>query len=464
MGDALYEFWRKEGPADLFRYDPGTGDLAPIHSSGRGEGRHEIVVFDWEAESDDLAPGYDEAAGDALFAMLVDHNFVDSDYLHLIGHSRGTVVISEAAQRLLSYDYDVHQVTFLDHLEPPMAPVWGEAGPPMAWEGIGFVDNYYGDGLPPLLGSGQGGDVAGAYNRGPDELIHEADIGAFIDLPHDGHVGHFEVREWYTQSIASAEPADVQGYGLRLRPENEKPPGQGDRAELVAPPTIVNGDFQYGPSGLPFSDDFAGWARHGGGGGGDIEGSGNHYLELQAPIRRSFPFYEPEAATRTHNRLYVPSEADRLEFNVRVADKGHRDELQVLFGNESIAGFPVQGPSETFQLVSIDVTDYRGSVQTLTLEIVAPGFFNRVDSTVHIDDLAFVSETNDPASLPVAHHASQDSWRTTESILAATDDFWARFGAAEQPRLSHVPDDSVFKSRLLAIETGMWLPTDDLLG
>jgi hypothetical protein len=462
MGVALYDYWQKEGPADLLRYDPGTGDLVPVYSSGSGEGKHEIVVFDWEAESDDLAPGYDEAAGDALFAMLVDHSLVDSEYLHLIGHSRGAVVISEAAQRLLSYNYDVHQVTFLDHIEPPTAPVWGEAGRPMAWEGIGFVDNYYGDGLPPLLGSRQGGDVAGAYNRGPEQLIGEADIGAFIDLPHDGLVGHFEVREWYTQSIASAQLSDEQGYGLRLRAENEEPPGQAGRAALVAPPSIVNGDFQYGPSCLPSCDDFAGWARHGGGGGGDIEGSGNQYLELQAPIRRTFPFYEPGAETRTHNRLYVPPGADRLEFKVRVPNKGRGDEFQVLFDGESIAGFPVQGPSQTFQLVSIDVSDYRGTVQTLTFEIVAPGFWNRVDSTVHIDDLAFVSPAADGPALAVAHATSQESSQATESMLAATDEYWALFGAAEQPRPSGEQDDSDFRSRLIAIETGMWLPHDEL--
>ena len=46
---------------------------------------HKIVVFDWTFESDHFKGGYDEAAGDALFALLSAHDLLESDYLHLIG-------------------------------------------------------------------------------------------------------------------------------------------------------------------------------------------------------------------------------------------------------------------------------------------------------------------------------------------------------------------------------------------
>jgi hypothetical protein len=44
---------------------------------------------------------------------------------------------------------------------------------------------------------------------------------------------------------------------------------------------------------------------------------------------------------------------------------------------------------------------------------------------------------------------------------AATDEYWARFGAVERLRTSNDQDESDFH-RLLAAETGMWMPTDDL--
>ncbi len=62
----------------------------------------EVLIFDWSQESNDAAPGWAEAAGDELFARIMwtwlrKQRPID---LHLIGHSRGAVVNSEAQRRL----------------------------------------------------------------------------------------------------------------------------------------------------------------------------------------------------------------------------------------------------------------------------------------------------------------------------------------------------------------------------
>jgi pimeloyl-ACP methyl ester carboxylesterase len=82
------------------------------NSSGEGE---RIIVFDWTKDSMDPGLGYSEAAANALFALLKKHQKKRSlEPLHLIGHSRGTTVISEAAERLLATGNSVDHVTYLD--------------------------------------------------------------------------------------------------------------------------------------------------------------------------------------------------------------------------------------------------------------------------------------------------------------------------------------------------------------
>jgi len=60
-----------------------------------------VLLFDWARESNESSSGWGEAAGDALFNLLVGLGLVSpaagtSVPLHLIGHSFGTVVTSEA--------------------------------------------------------------------------------------------------------------------------------------------------------------------------------------------------------------------------------------------------------------------------------------------------------------------------------------------------------------------------------
>jgi hypothetical protein len=82
-----------------------------------------VLVTDWASDSAIADSGFAEAAADAFFASLVQldqslNGAVLRSPLHLIGHSRGTPVTSEIAQRLGLYFpglADVHVTTLDPH-------------------------------------------------------------------------------------------------------------------------------------------------------------------------------------------------------------------------------------------------------------------------------------------------------------------------------------------------------------
>ena len=104
----------QEGTAGYF---DGLQSVMPIHPNDSGE---VVLLFDWAPDSNNSSAGWGEAAGDALFSMLAGLGFVSPEThsskgpLHFIGHSMGTVVTSEAVERLAAYDVPVDQVTYLD--------------------------------------------------------------------------------------------------------------------------------------------------------------------------------------------------------------------------------------------------------------------------------------------------------------------------------------------------------------
>ncbi len=77
---------------------------------------HSIVVVDWGSLSNQSGRGFSEAAGEALAAVLLaEGGQLDLSAVHFIGHSRGTVVNSEAAERLIATGAAiVDQMTALD--------------------------------------------------------------------------------------------------------------------------------------------------------------------------------------------------------------------------------------------------------------------------------------------------------------------------------------------------------------
>jgi hypothetical protein len=165
--------------------DPVSSSLPQAADAGR---RGEVVlVFDWAAESGQATAGWGEAAGDALFSMLIELGLVDPARgpdnlpLHFIGHSFGTAVTSEAIERLAAYDVPVDQVTYLDPHDFQQVPIFDAAqrmfdlGEPFrygasVWNNVAFADVYYEtrglSGEPVLdIAVPRGRPIPGAYNQ-----------------------------------------------------------------------------------------------------------------------------------------------------------------------------------------------------------------------------------------------------------------------------------------------------------
>lgn len=103
---------------DLTESGGATG-LLPTLNMTSGQSGQLVLLFDWATESNESSAGWTEAAGDALFSLIVELGLVDpvrgtSVPLHFIGHSFGSAVTSEAIERLAAYNVRVDQVTYLD--------------------------------------------------------------------------------------------------------------------------------------------------------------------------------------------------------------------------------------------------------------------------------------------------------------------------------------------------------------
>jgi hypothetical protein len=88
-------------------------------STDQGDEGEVVLLFDWGPESNRLSDGWGEAAGDALFSMIIGLSLIDPldeshIPLHFIGHSFGTAVASEAIERFARVGVLVDQVTYLD--------------------------------------------------------------------------------------------------------------------------------------------------------------------------------------------------------------------------------------------------------------------------------------------------------------------------------------------------------------
>lgn len=144
-----------QGGEGAFEVNPNVPGEAGAASSGEA-----VLLFDWAPESNELTDGWGDAAGDALFNLLVGLDFVrpadpsDSKPLHFIGHSFGTAVTSEAVERLAAFEISVDHVTYLDPhdfdqgLIADSAQRLFELGQPegygaAVWDKVRFSDVYY---------------------------------------------------------------------------------------------------------------------------------------------------------------------------------------------------------------------------------------------------------------------------------------------------------------------------------
>jgi len=342
-----------------------------------GSGTQTVLIFDWMTASNNFQSGFSEDAGAALFTSLIQGHLqgdFDISTLHFIGHSRGTVVNSECAERLLVAGFPVAQTTSLD------AHDWGavsffddyDVNPAVwhsgveAWQGISWADSYYQENLVELNGR----PVEGTYQ-------------VFL-----GTIGHNAVYGWYTETILDSTRHEGYYYSINGAGYNNRPAISGTSQITYFTFThdgVVNGDFERGN----FIDEtFPGWSYNGGSGNATIDGN---YLALKSS----------GACNKIHNRFYIPDNALGIQFDYLIYEEDDEnpfpevDRLVVLLNNNPAMN-PILMDSSTDQWTSVwmPVVNARNSIKTLEFKLVDEcGGSSEINSEVRIDNIKLIIDS-----------------------------------------------------------------------
>jgi Ca2+-binding RTX toxin-like protein len=222
------------GPGEAGFFDTAQSILPLPTPVGESRSRGELVlVFDWAVESNERSAGWTEAAGDALFSMLIGLGLTSPERpgqslpLHFIAHSFGCAVTSAAVERLAWYGVPVDHVTFLDphdfsqNLVFDTAQAQATLGLPIGygatvWDNVGFSDVYFqtrglnGEAAPNAAVP-DGRPIPGAYNRFLDDELPAEGLVFSPYAASDASGDHSYVwYAFYASSIrdwASADPA-----------------------------------------------------------------------------------------------------------------------------------------------------------------------------------------------------------------------------------------------------------------
>lgn len=302
------------------------------------------------------------------------------------------------------------------------------------WDNVASADVYYqtrgNQGFAASLGTEdpEGRPLSGAYNRHLDageELPAGNPYGFGTDSDH-GYAWHTFYRATVTGSLpagatppAGAVDFSSTGWAYSVHNQNRVPmpapnfygsgqdhehsesyvvlpggsPNQtglsqagltsqqivaGRWAPEFQPGEIANGDFQGGERSDLIDDIVSGWSHHGGGGDSQIGvESGNLYLQLDS-----------NDVSRRHNYTYIPINASRLTFDLRVSGASSDDRLEVTLGDSTVASLSL---ASTTGWAPIDVPvplEYRDSVSDFEFRI-GFGSNTSVSPTLHVDNVEF---------------------------------------------------------------------------
>jgi len=342
MADAIVA---RAGAGAIMRYDQATGAWQLV--SGTLDGAEPVcLIYRWLEDFDKPGPnwGFAEAAADALYAALRDPVFIDGGGgplpgfdlvagrdLHFLGHSRGTVVNSEAVERLALAGIAVDHVTTFDPhplngtLDPPVNYDWGDPVPRF-WTNVAFHDNYWrADGGLFNAFDPDGMPIPGAQNLQFSESVLNS--GGYSNAHSDTHL-------WYHGTIDLAPtPCDGEqcitqamrdtwwpdghaevgyyfsriGGGAAMRPVQSPPDSPG------AVPALYGGGFDQASQ--------AGWQFHGGQINGAIVDSGGITFLRLGPT---------DGTSATHNRFFLSADASTIELSHRIITPDSMDADDVL--------------------------------------------------------------------------------------------------------------------------------------
>ncbi|MBL9030779.1 MAG: hypothetical protein JNM80_03620 [Phycisphaerae bacterium] len=345
--------------------------------------RHHVLLFDWTATSNlifgtaGLDDGYAYAAGDAVVALLHQFNAA-SKVQSLIGYSRGAVVISETARRLILAGRDPDQVLYLD----------GE-GSDSATGGL-YDDARFVGWLSPRA---QQVDFANAYET-------------CTEIPALGGIRLDSARNFSVGTAYSHAGWFTCGDSFYWYAANNLIPGP--RAFDFPGPTCASGTFCWsptpspaalldpaiGPNWLPYNGDqqfrsLAGWSSHGGGAGPSgatpVAFAGRSVLRFTTSgwQRHSYFYIPPAASGVLLDAAVAATSAGLSTLNVFIDSPG-LPEVQLL--DLPPGGIAVQGLSTSlatrgpFGIPAV----YQGRVCRLRVELAqqaAPAY------TVYVADV-----------------------------------------------------------------------------
>ncbi len=409
MADAIKN--RLGGHAFIGKYNPQTGLFDTYYDNADSPEQKELIlVFDWMEDELLDADGFAEAAADAAFAAMQPFcNLGNINNLHLIGHSRGAVVISELTERLLQHNRPVRQVTYLDphdwgfgnvgddfdvnqSLPSPYYPLSADipVGIPthavLGWQGVPYIETIFqrhGSDYPTVnnLDDSNGRAVAGTSNA------------CFAD---NYTVNHPGIAEQYINSIRSADyvfylrpgedPTASKGY-QRSRIGNvrmgylESFPRSGEATQsadyTAQDDAVFNGDFNfYSPN------EISGWSLHGGCVQHCVMDQDAESGTYGAKLSQSA---ESDAILR-HNRLSVSRNSSYLRFKYKVIAPSANATLRFCIDEESpLLEIPLTHTGDVFLEREIDISAYQR--RNITFSFIIPASLSAPFAIVLLDDI-----------------------------------------------------------------------------
>lgn len=268
-------------------------------------------------------PGYSEVSAQALLGAIVNlktnQNIDEFTNVHLIGHSRGTVVNSELAQRMLSAGISVSHVTTLDpHDSGGLELVYTDydVNPErindgiVNWKGIEWADNYWQNGSLGITGR----NIVSTSSKKLMELDH-SDVHAMYNGTIDMFTESVEPH-WYDFNLIDRRKhgfnLSVTGGLSHLRASDDfifdklfslEQQVESDFKWTTLGHGIVNGDLSRGSTGISgLLEDIPGFELLDNGAttaARILSAFGDPLLTLQTPSQKVEinPFYIPAVAS-----------------------------------------------------------------------------------------------------------------------------------------------------------------------
>lgn len=461
-----------QGGGKVYVYQASDGSFKQITDNkdfnALTNGPETILLMDWLNASNNPESGEAESAADALFASLVSPdgsgepntkyislaNPAVSLPIHLIGHSRGCVVISELAQRLgvngikVNYftsldphDFDEEDVSIDGYFHDPAVQIWNN---------VIYADNYWQRSLLPEVPSGRklawlsnDGYLKNQYELTPLNLFGN-NLGTITNNSHgkvknwyQGTILNYSQEvDWYQdQSGAGAGMSKwlaMGGYSYRGTDNGINDPADpikgssgnnsshdggivpykevsSDGSDQNYNPTdFFNGDFSLknlGGKALASRPSIAGWYYHGGSGNGYQDGNGYLILDLTHP-------------SKVHNRFVIPLKANKIKFQYKIVQAATSGKLVVSLGSTDLKSIDLNNIADWTE-GEIDVTQYRGKVRTLGFQL----FPELLNAVVYITNISIDEQSSGGADpVPSINSFAPKSAATdTEVILTGAN-------------------------------------------